>query len=120
MRISDLLIGIFTAALFAAVWSLGNQPIELKHWTEPLRGLSFAPYRADANPLAGKDPTLGQIVSDLKTVAATTRSVRTYTTSGVMSEVPRLAWKQGLTVTAGAWIGPDLADNAREIGNLIE
>lgn len=120
MRTSDLLMGIFTAALFAALWSLGNRPIELKPWTEPLRGLSFAPYHADANPLSGKDPTLEQIARDLAVVAGTTRSVRTYTASGIMTEVPRLAWKQGLTVTAGAWIGPDMAANAHEIANLVD
>ncbi|MGE3968258.1 MAG: glycosyltransferase [Dongiaceae bacterium] len=120
MRASDLIIGVFTATLFAGVWSLGNQPVEMSTWTEPLRGMSFAPYRPDANPMSGKDPTPAQIAEDLKVVTGSTRSVRTYTTAGVMAEVPRLAWANGLTVTAGAWIGPVPEENRREVAGLID
>jgi exo-beta-1,3-glucanase (GH17 family)/cellulose synthase/poly-beta-1,6-N-acetylglucosamine synthase-like glycosyltransferase len=82
--------------------------------------VSFAPYRGDHNPMTGIDPTPEELAQDLKTVAGFARQVRIYTTAGTMMDVPRLAWRQGLTVTAGAWIGRDFDANKREISNLID
>jgi exo-beta-1,3-glucanase (GH17 family)/cellulose synthase/poly-beta-1,6-N-acetylglucosamine synthase-like glycosyltransferase len=120
MRISNWIIGLVTAAFFAGAWGITNRPVDEQPWRGELRGLSFAPYTDAHNPMSKVDPTPEEISRDLKAVASVARSVRTYTTQGTMMQVPRLAWKQGLTVTAGAWISGDLEANKREIANLID
>ncbi|MFZ5790320.1 MAG: glycosyltransferase family 2 protein [Pseudomonadota bacterium] len=120
MRISNWIMGLVTAIMFAGAWGVANRPVDMQPWHGELRGVSFAPYRDDHNPMTGVDPTPVELSQDLKTVAGFVRQVRTYTTAGTMMDVPRLAWKQGLTVTAGAWIGRDFDANKREISNLID
>lgn len=120
MRISNWIMGLVTAIMFAGAWGVANRPVDMQPWHGELRGVSFAPYRGDHNPMTGIDPTPEELAQDLKTVAGFARQVRTYTTAGTMMDVPRLAWRQGLTVTAGAWIGRDFDANKREISNLID
>jgi exo-beta-1,3-glucanase (GH17 family)/cellulose synthase/poly-beta-1,6-N-acetylglucosamine synthase-like glycosyltransferase len=120
MRISNWIMGLVTAIMFAGAWGVANRPVDMQPWHGELRGVSFAPYRGDHNPMTGIDPTPEELAQDLKTVAGFARQVRIYTTAGTMMDVPRLAWRQGLTVTAGAWIGRDFDANKREISNLID
>jgi len=119
MRMSNWTIGFVAALLFAGAWFWMNRPVEEDPWTGDLRGLSFSPFRKDENPLTNKDPSPEEVLSDLSLVAGRAMSVRTYRAGGINGMVPALALNQGLTVTAGAWIGPDLAENQREIDNLV-
>jgi exo-beta-1,3-glucanase (GH17 family) len=122
MRLLSLL-AVLVVALLAegAFWYLPNRPVPL----DPppggkLRSLSFAPFRDGQSPLVGILPTARQIEEDLKTVAAQTASVRTYTSQEGLQILPELARQHGMTITMGAWLSTLPEKNDAEIASLID
>jgi exo-beta-1,3-glucanase (GH17 family)/cellulose synthase/poly-beta-1,6-N-acetylglucosamine synthase-like glycosyltransferase len=118
MRISNWLIGLAAAAIFAAAWVLMNQPVIEEPWKDNLSGLSYSAWRQDPNTLAKRTPTVDEIKQDLQLIAGKARSVRTYESTGISGQIPALAGQYGLSVTAGAWIDTDPAKNEDEVRAL--
>jgi cellulose synthase/poly-beta-1,6-N-acetylglucosamine synthase-like glycosyltransferase/exo-beta-1,3-glucanase (GH17 family) len=119
MRISNWLIGLAAAAIFAVAWVLMNQPVIEEPWQDKLNGLSYSAWRQDPNTLAKRAPTVDEIKQDLQLIADKAHSVRTYESTGVSGEIPALAAQYGLSVTAGAWIDVDPKKNEDEVRALI-
>jgi cellulose synthase/poly-beta-1,6-N-acetylglucosamine synthase-like glycosyltransferase/exo-beta-1,3-glucanase (GH17 family) len=119
MRISNWLIGLAAAAIFAAAWVLMNQPVIEEPWQDKLNGLSYSAWRQDPNTLAKRDPTIDEIKQDLQLIADKAHSVRTYESTGISGEIPALAAQYGLSVTAGAWIDTDPKKDEDEVRALI-
>lgn len=119
MRLSNALIGLLVALLFAGAWVLLNRPVDEEPWTEDISGLTYTPFRADANPTNGREPTLAEAREDLELIAGLTTQLRTYSTTGANFGIPTIADKLGLRVMAGAWIDVDAERNRREIDNLV-
>jgi cellulose synthase/poly-beta-1,6-N-acetylglucosamine synthase-like glycosyltransferase/exo-beta-1,3-glucanase (GH17 family) len=119
MRISNWLIGLLAAAIFAAAWVVMNQPVIEEPWHDKLNGLSYSAWRQDPNTLAKRAPTLDEIKQDLQLIAGKARSIRTYESTGISGQIPALAAQSGLSVTAGAWIDTDPAKNEQEVRALI-
>jgi cellulose synthase/poly-beta-1,6-N-acetylglucosamine synthase-like glycosyltransferase/exo-beta-1,3-glucanase (GH17 family) len=119
MRISNWLIGLAAAAIFAAAWVLMNQPVVEEPWKDNLNGLSYSAWRQDPNTLAKRAPTIDEIKQDLQLIAGKARSIRTYESTGISGQIPALAGQYGLSVTAGAWIDTDPAKNEEEVRALI-
>ncbi|HJR20931.1 MAG TPA: hypothetical protein VJ822_04880, partial [Dongiaceae bacterium] len=80
MRLSNWMIGLVVAVLFAGTWVLLNRPVEQDPWTQDVSGLTYTPHRQGANPATGKEPTLAQVRGDLSLMAGLTSQIRTYST----------------------------------------
>jgi exo-beta-1,3-glucanase (GH17 family)/cellulose synthase/poly-beta-1,6-N-acetylglucosamine synthase-like glycosyltransferase len=119
MRLSNWLIGLVAAAIFAAAWVLMNRPVEQEPWQGDIAGFSYSAWRQDPNTLAKREPTIDEIKQDLQLIAGRARSVRTYEATGISAQIPALASNYGLSVTAGAWIDQDATKNEEEVRNVI-
>jgi len=119
MRLSNALIGLLVALLFAGAWVLLNRPVDEEPWTQDVSGLTYTPFREDANPTNGREPTLAQVREDLSLMAGVTSQLRTYSTTGANYGIPTMADQMGLRVMAGAWIDVDPEKNRQEIDNLV-
>lgn len=120
MRLSNWMIGLVVALLFAGTWVLLNRPVKQDPWTQDVSGLTYTPYRDEANPINKREPTLAEVRQDLSLMAGLTTQIRTYSTVGANYGVPTMADKMGLRVMAGAWIGEDPKKNRQEIDNLVD
>lgn len=119
MRKSSWFVLALVLGLNFVLWAAANRPRSLPAWTEPVQGFSFSPYRAHHDPYAERYPAPADIDADLALVADKTRAVRTYSSANGLEEIPALARRHGLLVTAGAWLDRRQASNEKEIANLI-
>src|SRR5690606_1911990 len=103
-----------------AVWAALNRPHHAEAWTGEIVGLSYSPYRQGQDPTQNRHPTLEQIEADMQLLSGTVQAIRTYSVIKGQEKIPELASQYGLSVAAGAWIGPDLERNENELANLIE
>ena len=110
------LVGI----LLLGLWALFNRPDHVPAWPDRIQGVSFSPFRADQNPEKTDYPTEREIERDLKLLSGRVRAVRTYSTEGTLSAVPRLARPLGLNVMVGVWISSDIERNRLELQKLAE
>ncbi|HVO15885.1 MAG TPA: glycosyltransferase [Alphaproteobacteria bacterium] len=120
MRISSLAIAILVIAANIAGWAAFNRPQDAPDWQGTIKGLSFSPMRPGNNPLTDTLPTVEQVDEDMAMLEGTTDRLRTYSATGVLENVPKLARKHGMQVTLGAWIGNDPKRNEAEIRNVIK
>ncbi|MFO0998522.1 MAG: glycosyltransferase [Alphaproteobacteria bacterium] len=118
-RPSTILILGLLSLVNIALWAVANRPMEEKGWSGVIRGLSYSPYRAGQDPQKGDVASYADIDDDMRLLQDKTASVRTYSALDGNEQVPRIASKYGLKVTAGAWIGDDHDRNEREIQSLI-
>jgi exo-beta-1,3-glucanase (GH17 family)/cellulose synthase/poly-beta-1,6-N-acetylglucosamine synthase-like glycosyltransferase len=102
-----------------ALWALMNQPQEEVPWNGVVRGVSFSPYRAHEDPQAQRFPTAAEIEQDVQLLSSRVSRIRTYSALDGIEQVPRIAKKYGLPVTAGAWLDSRKERNDREIRSLI-
>jgi len=119
MRSHTLTISLFVLLLNALVWAAMNRPHDEVPWTGPVTGVSFSPYRAGQDPFAERFPSREEIDQDLRFLADKVKKVRTYSSLDGIEQVPELAARYGLTVTAGAWLDTRRERNEREIAGLI-
>jgi len=117
---ANLSLGLAFALITFAFWAFINQPSSEPAWPTSVSGMSFSPYRMEQDPTVGIHPSLEDIDKDLALLSGKVKSVRTYTVSGVFGEIPGLAKKYGMTVTAGAWLSGDKAQNEMELARLID
>lgn len=119
-RSLTIVIPLLIAGLTIALWAMMNRPSVEPHWPTRIQGYSFSPMRADDDPARRNYPSISEIDEDLALLQGEAHAIRTYTVYGPMAAVPRLAQAHGLNVSIGAWIGPDLQDNALELQHLTE
>jgi exo-beta-1,3-glucanase (GH17 family)/cellulose synthase/poly-beta-1,6-N-acetylglucosamine synthase-like glycosyltransferase len=103
----------------ATAWVGLNRPEPAADWHGVVKGVSFSPYQRDQDPLAERYPSAEEIEADLALLAGKVQRVRTYSSLDGIEEVPGLAARHGLTVTAGAWLDYRMARNEQEIVGLI-
>jgi exo-beta-1,3-glucanase (GH17 family)/cellulose synthase/poly-beta-1,6-N-acetylglucosamine synthase-like glycosyltransferase len=120
MQKSTIVIVIMVALANLALWAFLNRPQAAPDWTGTIQGVSFSPFQRGQDPLAGKFPTSAEIEKDILLLKGQVAKLRTYSSSDGMEEVPALAEKHGLEVTAGAWLDRNREKNAQEIANLVE
>ncbi|HVJ40623.1 MAG TPA: glycosyl hydrolase family 17 protein, partial [Dongiaceae bacterium] len=118
-RFSNWIIGLVVVLIFASAWYLLNRPADEQPWDGDVGGLTYTPYRT-SNDIHHLTATRDQITSDIEKMAGITSQIRTYQTTGDAEDVPEIASKMGLRVTAGAWISNDTKQNDAEISNLIK
>jgi glucan 1,3-beta-glucosidase len=82
-----------------------------------IHGLCFSPYLEGQQP--GSQIGEAQIRERLAVVQPHTRWVRSFSCTDGHEQTPRVAREMGLKTLVGAWLGTDLAINAREIEGAI-
>jgi exo-beta-1,3-glucanase (GH17 family)/cellulose synthase/poly-beta-1,6-N-acetylglucosamine synthase-like glycosyltransferase len=117
MRRSNLIVIALVVLANLAVWGALNSPLDVPSWSGNIQGVSFSPYREGENPLTGKFPTKREIDSDLAVLPV--GAVRTYSTTEGVQDVPGLAAKYGMRVTAGAWLDKRTELNELELQSLV-
>jgi exo-beta-1,3-glucanase (GH17 family) len=100
-------------------WPVAGLQIELRELPTLDQGVAYSPFRDCQNPNWGPFPTEEQIREDLALVRHMGNAIRTYSSIGVQGQIPVLARKVGLRVSAGAWLGKDKERNEEEITSLI-
>jgi exo-beta-1,3-glucanase (GH17 family)/cellulose synthase/poly-beta-1,6-N-acetylglucosamine synthase-like glycosyltransferase len=102
----------------ALYWASRDYAVVAPDWAGQVRGLAYSP----SHTYTEKDHELTPpevIESDMAQLAPITSHIRTYTVSNGQDRVPEIARRYGITVSLGAWIGPDLEQNEKEITTLI-
>jgi exo-beta-1,3-glucanase (GH17 family) len=117
-----LAAGAVAALASYACWFVSNPPVVVDglEAAEPLRSVSFAPFRRGQSPLLGRFPSAAEIEQDLALLAGRTQGVRTYTATEGLETVPSVAGRYGIAVTHSAWLGFDHQRNEAEVTALIE
>src|SRR5690606_31236729 len=82
--------------------------------SEKVAGLAYNGFQRWDSPIERKYPSAAQVDADLALLAGITDRIRTYSSSE-LPELPALAAKHGLRVTAGVWLAADEAANRREV-----
>ena len=85
-----------------------------------LWGLAYSPYRDCQSPDVDEQPSRDEIVQDLEIISKMANGIRTYSSAGINAEIPALARKAGLRVSAGAWLSNNTDSNEHEIEGLIK
>ena len=112
---------VFAACLHAAIWGFFQPRADAPNINRPLQSLSYAPFEGITNPDdASQRPTAAQIRKDLATIAPYTESIRTYSSTGGLEQIPQIAAEFGLRVTLGIWLDEDVVRNEREIRAAID
>jgi len=116
-----LLLAIALAAAFGFyIKRCANYALQLPSCTKTTMGVDFDPMRKNDTQTNGGYPSVADIDNDLALLEGKVSSVRTYSVSKGLNQVPVLAEKHHLTVTLGAWIGSDVERNRKEMSLLKE
>jgi exo-beta-1,3-glucanase (GH17 family)/cellulose synthase/poly-beta-1,6-N-acetylglucosamine synthase-like glycosyltransferase len=112
----EVLTAVFAALMIAVAnfsgWGLFNRAADAPNVDARVAGLSYSPFQRADDPVAGRFPKASSIDSDLAFMATLTGSIRSYS-SHQFPDLPRLAQKHGLKLTAGIWLtGAVLQDDA--------
>jgi exo-beta-1,3-glucanase (GH17 family)/glycosyltransferase involved in cell wall biosynthesis len=116
-RTLPILAGVVLANF--ALWGWLNRPQDEVAWEGVIRGVSFSPYGAGEDPLKERFPTQASIDRDLQLLSDRVGRVRTYSSLDGMEQIPHLAKKYGIKVTAGAWLDTRKERNERELRNVV-
>jgi exo-beta-1,3-glucanase (GH17 family)/cellulose synthase/poly-beta-1,6-N-acetylglucosamine synthase-like glycosyltransferase len=106
------------ACIHLGFWALKNPATTAASVDGRLASVSY--NRFAGAPSAGLTVPEARIRADLTAIAGQARAVRTYASTQGLERVPQIAAELGLTVTVGAWIGPDNARNEREIASALD
>lgn len=116
--LTALMAIVLLVILNFSIWSYVNNPLQLQPWTKTTMGVDFDPMRKNDTQTNGEYPSAADIESDLALLENKVHSVRTYSVSRGLDQVPPLAEKHNLNVALGAWIGEDLEQNRQEMDLL--
>jgi exo-beta-1,3-glucanase (GH17 family)/cellulose synthase/poly-beta-1,6-N-acetylglucosamine synthase-like glycosyltransferase len=119
MTRANFIVIVSAAMLTVALFALFNQPTHEAPWPERIQGFAFSPYREGETPLAHRLPTAAEIDQDLALLQGKTYAIRTYSTEGVLADIPAMAARYGINVAMGAWIDGRLDNNETELARLI-
>jgi exo-beta-1,3-glucanase (GH17 family)/cellulose synthase/poly-beta-1,6-N-acetylglucosamine synthase-like glycosyltransferase len=112
-----LFIGLIFATTLGA-WEVSNRPLLEPTWFGAIDGFAYSPMRPGQSPGRQQFPSIAEIDADLAIIAQHSGSVRTYSLDGTLAEIPRLAAKYNMDVTAGVWLDEDLAANQSRLRKL--
>src|SRR5262245_54355003 len=79
------------ACVHLGLWALGRAQTNAPNFEGPLASVSYAPYDGRGHPDTDNRPTIARIRADLQVLAPLTRAVRTYSSTGGVELVPRIA-----------------------------
>jgi exo-beta-1,3-glucanase (GH17 family)/cellulose synthase/poly-beta-1,6-N-acetylglucosamine synthase-like glycosyltransferase len=109
-----LCIALFLALGNFALWALSHRPVLAPDVVAHVNGLSYTPFQRQDDPAQGRFPGTTDLDMDLALASKLSASIRSYT-SAQFPELPALAAKHGLSLTAGVWLNGDALHDAREL-----
>src|SRR3546814_18317041 len=111
MRLSNLVISLCAVAVATSLWAAVNRPVDGENWLGPINGVSFSPFRQGDDAMTSEEPSEAEIASDIALLSGKVHRLRTYASTGILSEVPRIADTYGIEAPAGAWRDKEHARN---------
>ena len=105
---------LIAACLHALGWYAAHEtstPPDVRGMVESMSFTVGAPRESWFGPSA----TTEDVERALGAVSPVARTIRTYSTAGIMAEVPARARRQGVNVALGIWLGRDAEANRREV-----
>src|SRR5258708_3744589 len=105
------------ASMHLAFWALKKPDTTAASVDDKLPSVSYNRFAQKTS--AGLEIPEAQIRTDLTTIAAHAKSVRTYASTQGLERVPEIAAELGLTVTLGDWIDKDAASHERGIATAL-
>jgi exo-beta-1,3-glucanase (GH17 family)/cellulose synthase/poly-beta-1,6-N-acetylglucosamine synthase-like glycosyltransferase len=100
-----------------SVWRAGHPQRPAADFEGTISGLAYNAFGRYDSPITKTYPNVAQIEGDLSLLAGTTRRIRTYS-SAEFPELPALAERQGLKLTAGVWLDRRTENVTLEIAAL--
>jgi len=109
------------ACLHAGAWAIWQSQASAPNAGGVLNSVSYSPFTSSVHPdVEGSRPTQAQIRADLKALAPYTRTIRLYSSTGGVEQVPPIAAEFGLKVTLGIWLDKNEKRNEREIRSALD
>jgi len=123
MKLPLGLLAASVAAIVAAWWWLGlaiAMPPLAAGDDGKLQCVSYAPYRANQNPLDDRTRVAAaDIEEDLVRLKAITDCVRTYSTEHGDDQIAGIAHKLGMKVMQGLWVSPEPKRTRAQIDSAV-
>ena len=117
----NVLAAAFLAAILqCTVWSSLHESSAPPDVFGRMDSVSYTPTDLRYPEKIDPESLAGQIRSDLALLRQHARGVRLYSSVGAYALVPKIAEKDGMSVTAGAWIKKDDDANRKEIDALVK
>lgn len=93
------------------LWALTHLPAQAPDVPAHVAGLSYTPFQRKDDPAEGRFPKHADIDADLALAAKLSSNIRSYT-SAQFPDLPSLAEKHGLKLTAGVWLNGEAKHDA--------
>lgn len=103
-------------------WDLSQIELTAYPYPTATKGIGYSPFRDCQYSGGERQPSIQDLREDLFRLLHTSNAIRTYSATGINSEIPILANRIGLPVFAGAWIDypkATMAQDDTEIQALI-
>ena len=100
-----------------ALWRASHPQLVAADFEGTISGLAYNAFGRYDSPLTKTYPKAASIEADLSLLAGTTRRIRTYSSSE-FPDLPALAEKQGIKLTAGVWLDQRAENVVKEIAAL--
>jgi exo-beta-1,3-glucanase (GH17 family)/cellulose synthase/poly-beta-1,6-N-acetylglucosamine synthase-like glycosyltransferase len=112
------LLATLVAALNFGLWAMNNRPRDLPGWKARVEGVAYSAFQRDQSPIEGRFPSTEEIEADIQLLSRFALRLRTYA-SNESPQIPGLAQRYGMKMTAGAWIDSRRDNNQVEINALV-
>ncbi len=109
-----LSVAVLVALGNFALWAWTFAPVSAPDVPAKVAGLSFTPFQRSDDPAQGRFPNDQDIESDIEKAAVLTSKIRTYT-SAQFVQLPGIAARHNMDVTAGIWLTANPIDNIVEL-----
>ncbi len=117
------LVGLLLAATLAVgnlvAWNAAHQPVPAPDAQGPIAGFAYNAFGRWDSPIEGRYPGNDAISADLALLAQHTRRIRTYSSSE-FPDLPSIAARHGMKVTAGVWLDGRVLNDRKEIEAVKE
>ncbi len=117
------LVGLLLAATLAVgnlvVWHGWHQPVSAPDAQGPIAGFAYNAFGRWDSPIEGRYPGNDAISADLALLSQHTRRIRTYSSSE-FPDLPSIAARHGMKVTAGVWLDGRALNDRKEIEAVKE
>lgn len=114
-----VLLGLALAGLTLLAWRWAHPGQGAPQAQLPVAGLAYSGFQRWQSPLERRYPDTADLEEDLRILRPLTGRLRTYSSAEV-PQLPALAARQGLRLTAGVWLSGRAQDDEREIRSVIE
>ncbi len=109
-----LLLALAIVAANLAGWQLFHPSIDAPDFHGRVTGMAYNAFQRWDDPTQRRYPSLEEVDADLALLADHTRRIRTYSSSEI-PQLPALAARHGLKLTAGVWLDRRSLNNRREM-----